>query len=212
MSIFASSGMDLAHGSEADPGEMESLGAGFQDEEFAEDLQAAPPEEEADFDLDLSDAKTSSDPGVAETAAVETAPEMPDSPPVEEPTEIQFDVETATDDLDEVQVEDMGFDFDAESVDLAAPAVDSGEEEGIELSLDEPQEIEANFDLDAFDEPAPSEPDAEPDAEPAMDLDTELSFETDDDALSMDTDLSLEEDSESSLDIDMDLDLDPPAK
>ncbi len=194
LSIFESSEVGLAEG---DGFGQEGLGALDNDlhgDAYSDNMSEDLPESDVvDFDLDLSDSGA----GSGGTGSDEGAPADPVASATTE-ADMQFDVEPESDDLHDIHSDDMGFEFDddsdgAEALADTASADDSGE---LDLGMDEPAEIVADFDLDSDDETEIEESlDSPFESEESLDLEDSLEM-----------DLSLDEEDDSSLD----LDLDPP--
>ena len=206
LSIFGASGM-IAGTTGLDHDDMGSLDNDLSGGDFLDNVAISDPENvnlDLDFDLDLSDSQNESDSFAIEEPGLDLAPSssIPSAPVIDDNVDMQFDVEEeASVDLDDVHVDDMDFDFDSDSNDITPQSIETDD---IALSLDEPEEIVADFDLDADSD------------KPSLDLDTEISFDTEEDVLdiglldddSPDLGLSMENDSDDDS-LDLDLDLDP---
>jgi len=162
-SIFATSEM-LAGGSAIEQDGVGALEDDLRGEGFSDDVNVDLPEaENVDFDLDLSDIKSfnldlsdaqaGSGTVATKLETAEAVPEISVASATDEEVDMQFDVEPGAEDLDEIPMDDLDFDFDAEP-ESAKAAIDGSSE--VELSLDEPAEIAANFDLESGDDAGPT--------------------------------------------------------
>jgi len=178
--------------------------------------------EPEDFALDLSDAKSDQDepaqavamappedtgmdfePAVEEPAVTSIVPEEP----AEAEVDMQFDIGDTEMEVHDAEVDDMGFDFEADTAEIDGDA-DLFEGSMDELSLDDStaDEVSSDDSVDAIslDDSTVEDLTAGPDfeAEPATDLDTDTGVD-------LDPAVSLDE-PETSLEMDLDLDTEEP--
>ncbi len=217
MVIFGTAGMV------ADEAGEEGLDSAGMDEGGLDDVVDVPPMDDfgsgepEDFALDLSDAKSGQDvpaqavamaedtgmdfePAVEAPAVASIVPEEP----AEAEVDMQFDIGDTEVEVHDAEVDDMGFDFEADTAEIDGDA-DLFEGSMDELSLDDStaDDVSSDDSADAIglDDSAAEELTAGLDfeAEPATDLDTDTEVD-------VDPAISLDDEPETPLELDLDLD------